>query len=205
MNQTPQLLVEDLHVRFRTPQRMVHAVRGVSFSVGREKVGIVGESGSGKSQTGRAILKLTPPNGTVTAKRLQFQELDIAGASEPAEFCGGDAYDIVPLAGGAIAGEGTQPEEFVLVIADATGHGIASALSSVRAEYGRMQSPRAPRYTGSSLAGMYTFTPLDSVGAVHAEASASSDRMRRTAPENTASSAPGSTGAGTNASSAPAS
>jgi peptide/nickel transport system ATP-binding protein len=78
----PQLVVEDLHVRFRTPQRMVHAVRGVSFSVGREKVGIVGESGSGKSQTGRAILKLTPPNGTVTARRLQFQELDIAGAGE---------------------------------------------------------------------------------------------------------------------------
>ncbi len=82
MSESPQLLVEDLHVRFRTPQRMVHAVRGVSFSVGREKVGIVGESGSGKSQTGRAILKLTPPNGTVSAKRLQFQELDIAGASE---------------------------------------------------------------------------------------------------------------------------
>jgi peptide/nickel transport system ATP-binding protein len=84
MTTEPQLFVEDLHVRFRTPQRMVHAVRGVSFQVGREKVGIVGESGSGKSQTGRAILKLTPPNGTVTAKRLQFQELDIANASERA-------------------------------------------------------------------------------------------------------------------------
>ena len=80
----PQLIVEDLHVRFRTPQRMVHAVRGVSFQVGREKVGIVGESGSGKSQTGRALLKLTPPNGTVTAKTLRFQELDIAAASERA-------------------------------------------------------------------------------------------------------------------------
>lgn len=80
----PQLHVEDLHVRFRTPQRVVHAVRGVSFSVGREKVGIVGESGSGKSQTGRAILKLSPPNAMVTAKRLQFQELDLAGASERA-------------------------------------------------------------------------------------------------------------------------
>ena len=80
----PQLQVEDLHVRFRTPQRMVHAVRGVSFNVGREKVGIVGESGSGKSQTGRALLKLTPPNGTVTAKTLRFQELDIAAASERA-------------------------------------------------------------------------------------------------------------------------
>ncbi|MCC6717614.1 MAG: ABC transporter ATP-binding protein [Acetobacteraceae bacterium] len=84
MTETPQLQVEDLHVRFRTPQRIVHAVRGVTFQVGREKVGIVGESGSGKSQTGRAILKLTPPNGTVTAKRLQFQELDIAAASERA-------------------------------------------------------------------------------------------------------------------------
>ena len=63
---------------------MVHAVRGVSFQVGREKVGIVGESGSGKSQTGRALLKLTPPNGTVTAKTLRFQELDIAAASERA-------------------------------------------------------------------------------------------------------------------------
>ena len=80
----PQLQVEYLHVRFRTPQRMVHAVRGVSFNVGREKVGIVGESGSGKSQTGRALLKLTPPNGTVTAKILRFQELDIAASSERA-------------------------------------------------------------------------------------------------------------------------
>ena len=81
-SESPQLIVEDLHVRFRTPQRMVHAVRGVSFQLGREKVGIVGESGSGKSQTGRAILKLTPPNGSVTAKTLRFQELDLAAASE---------------------------------------------------------------------------------------------------------------------------
>ena len=82
MSESAQLVVEDLHVRFRTPQRLVHAVRGVSFTVGREKVGIVGESGSGKSQTGRAILKLTPPNGWVEARTLRFQELDIAAASE---------------------------------------------------------------------------------------------------------------------------
>ena len=82
MTDVPQLVVEDLHVRFRTPQRLVHAVRGVSFSVGREKVGIVGESGSGKSTVGRAILKLTPPNGIVTARRMQFQGLDLAAAGE---------------------------------------------------------------------------------------------------------------------------
>jgi phosphoserine phosphatase len=57
---------------------------------------------------------------------------DIAGESQPAEFCGGDAFDIVPLAGGALAPEGVDPEEFVFAIADATGHGVASALSSVQ-------------------------------------------------------------------------
>src|ERR1700712_4343460 len=78
----PQLEIEDLRVRFRTPHRIVEAVRGVSLTVGREKIGIVGESGSGKSLTGRAILKLTPPRAMVTARRLQFQEIDINAATE---------------------------------------------------------------------------------------------------------------------------
>jgi len=78
------LEVEDLWVRFRTPHRQVEAVRGVSFSIGREKVGIVGESGSGKSQTGRAVLRLTPPNGSVEARRLQFEGIDLLGADETA-------------------------------------------------------------------------------------------------------------------------
>lgn len=78
----PQLWVEDLWVRFRTPQRIVDAVRGASFTVGREKVGIVGESGSGKTMTGRAILRLTPPNAIVRARRLQFQEIDLNAATE---------------------------------------------------------------------------------------------------------------------------
>src|SRR5438067_12673834 len=82
--QNPMLEVEDLWVRFRTPHRQVEAVRGVSFSIGREKVGIVGESGSGKSQTGRAVLRLTPPNGSVEARRLQFEGIDLLGADETA-------------------------------------------------------------------------------------------------------------------------
>jgi peptide/nickel transport system ATP-binding protein len=82
MAETPLLAVEDLWVRFQTPHRVVEAVRGISFTLGREKVGIVGESGSGKSMTGRAILKLTPPSATVSARRLNFQELDLAAASE---------------------------------------------------------------------------------------------------------------------------
>ena len=78
MNTSPLLVVEDLRVAF--PGRdggMVEAVHGVSFTLGRERLGIVGESGSGKSQTGRAILGLTAPEGLVKAQRLEFSGVDL--------------------------------------------------------------------------------------------------------------------------------
>ena len=78
----PVLVVDDLCVAF--PNRdggYTEAVRGVSFTLGRERLGIVGESGSGKSQTGRAILGLTAPEGRVTAKRLAFQGTDLMHCS----------------------------------------------------------------------------------------------------------------------------
>lgn len=78
----PILEVEDLRVEFDTRTGLVRAVRGVSFTLGREKLGIVGESGSGKSQTGRAILRLTPKPGRVTAKKLAFEGVDLLTASE---------------------------------------------------------------------------------------------------------------------------
>jgi peptide/nickel transport system ATP-binding protein len=79
---SPLLEIEDLRVAF--PNRdggWFEAVRGVSFSLGRERLGIVGESGSGKSQTGRAILGLTAPEGRVTAKRLEFAGTDLLNCS----------------------------------------------------------------------------------------------------------------------------
>jgi peptide/nickel transport system ATP-binding protein len=81
-NSGPVLVVEDLRVSF--PNRdggRTEAVRGVSFTLGRERLGIVGESGSGKSQTGRAILGLTAPEGLVTAKRLEFHGVDLLRCS----------------------------------------------------------------------------------------------------------------------------
>ena len=54
------LEVEDLRVTFPTEFGPVEAVRGVSFSLDRERLAIVGESGSGKTMTGRAILRLIP-------------------------------------------------------------------------------------------------------------------------------------------------
>ncbi|MGL4496154.1 MAG: ABC transporter ATP-binding protein, partial [Beijerinckiaceae bacterium] len=76
-SQAPLLDVQDLHVRFHTRTGIVHAVRGLSFTLGRERLGIVGESGSGKSMTGRAILDLIPPPGEVKAGRMQFMSEDL--------------------------------------------------------------------------------------------------------------------------------
>lgn len=75
----PLLDVRDLSVSFRTEGRLVPAVRGVSFTLGRERLGIVGESGSGKSTTGRAVLGLVPTPGVVTAGRIAFRGESLLG------------------------------------------------------------------------------------------------------------------------------
>ncbi|HVS13795.1 MAG TPA: SpoIIE family protein phosphatase [Thermoanaerobaculia bacterium] len=51
---------------------------------------------------------------------------DLAAWSEPADATGGDAYDAVAL------GESSSPDGALLMLADATGHGIGAALSAAR-------------------------------------------------------------------------
>ncbi|WP_455924850.1 ABC transporter ATP-binding protein [Pseudomonas putida] len=77
-----KLKVEGLDVRFVNGQKETHAVRDVSFTLGREKLAIVGESGSGKSTVGRSLLKLHPPSARITARAMQFGEVDLLSASE---------------------------------------------------------------------------------------------------------------------------
>ncbi|MFZ1339653.1 MAG: ABC transporter ATP-binding protein [Paracoccaceae bacterium] len=76
------LEVENLRVTFDTETGPVHAVRGVSFALGRERLGIVGESGSGKTMTGRAVLRLIRPPGRISADRMVFDGQDLLAASE---------------------------------------------------------------------------------------------------------------------------
>ena len=78
----PLLEVDGLSVRFPSRNRVVEAVRNISFSVGREKVGIVGESGSGKTMTGRSVLGLIRPPGIVTARKMMFDGIDLLALSE---------------------------------------------------------------------------------------------------------------------------
>ncbi len=71
----PLVVVEDLSVDFRSSGRDTHAVRNVSFDIGKgETVALVGESGSGKTVTALSILRLLPypaashPSGSILFK-----------------------------------------------------------------------------------------------------------------------------------------
>lgn len=76
--------VENLWVKFPTRQGVFDAVRGVSFSLGQERLGIVGESGSGKSMTGRAILRLIRNPGIVEADHINLEGKNLLDLSERA-------------------------------------------------------------------------------------------------------------------------
>ena len=74
--------IRNLRIAFPTPSGPAEAVRGVSLTLGREKLGIVGESGSGKSLTARSLLKLLPARAEIRAERLAFDGIDVLRASE---------------------------------------------------------------------------------------------------------------------------
>src|SRR5437870_4036076 len=81
------LAVSGLSVEFGTSERVVAAVRDMSFAVGRaETIAIVGESGSGKSVTALSVMRLVEQGGgRILAGRLDFlrpsgQRIDLARA-----------------------------------------------------------------------------------------------------------------------------
>src|ERR1700693_3457958 len=82
------LAVSGLSVEFRTSERVVAAVRDMSFTVGRaETVAIVGESGSGKSVTALSVMRLVEHgggrivSGAVAFPRPSVTTVDLATAN----------------------------------------------------------------------------------------------------------------------------
>ena len=79
------LRVEDLNVDFPTDDGVVHAVRGVSYSLhAGEVLGIVGESGSGKSVSSLAVMGLLPKSARVSG-RITFRGDDVLAMSKNAQ------------------------------------------------------------------------------------------------------------------------
>lgn len=73
--------VENLRIAFAGEGgTMIEAVKGVSFEVGREKLGIVGESGSGKSLSSRALMGVLPEHARVSADVMSFAGIDLLSA-----------------------------------------------------------------------------------------------------------------------------
>ncbi len=71
--------VQNLETQFKTPEGIVHAVNGVSFTLNEgETLGVVGESGCGKSVTMLSCLRLiASPPGKIVAGTANFHGQDL--------------------------------------------------------------------------------------------------------------------------------
>src|SRR5207249_2561147 len=83
------LTVSRLSVEFRSTERVIEAVRSVSFTIApAETVAIVGESGSGKSVTALSLMRLVEHGGgTITSGEIMFERasgdrIDLARISQ---------------------------------------------------------------------------------------------------------------------------
>ena len=76
--------IRNLSIRFATDYGPVHAVRGVSFSVPRNKVvGVVGESGCGKTTVISAAMGLLANNADIGSGEVIFEGRNLLDLSEP--------------------------------------------------------------------------------------------------------------------------
>jgi peptide/nickel transport system ATP-binding protein len=99
VTQTGALLdVRDLRVSFDTPDGIVRAVRGLSFSVERGRtLAVVGESGSGKSVATQTITGLT--RGAKVSGTAFFDGTDLISADQATlRFYAGDGREVATYA-----------------------------------------------------------------------------------------------------------
>jgi ABC-type dipeptide/oligopeptide/nickel transport system ATPase component len=85
LDSTPLLEARNLRVSFPSPNGLINAVDGVSFSLAvGETLAVVGESGCGKSTVALALLKLVPPPGRIISGEIIFKGQDLLPMSERA-------------------------------------------------------------------------------------------------------------------------
>jgi ABC-type dipeptide/oligopeptide/nickel transport system ATPase component len=74
----PILEIRNLETSFSQRKARLHAVNGISFSLGKaEMLGVVGESGCGKSVSMLSIVDLLPPSGSIDNGEVLFNGKDI--------------------------------------------------------------------------------------------------------------------------------
>src|SRR5205085_11931302 len=75
----PLLAITDLSVDFPTVDGVVHAVRGLPFSLRPgEVLAVVGESGSGQSVTALAIMGLLPKTARISGS-IRYRGVELIG------------------------------------------------------------------------------------------------------------------------------
>ena len=90
--------VHDLKVHYDTPDGVVKAVDGVSFSLRQgERLALVGESGSGKSTLAMALMRLTRPPGRIAGGQVSVSGMDILDLDdEEMRLCRLSELSLVP-------------------------------------------------------------------------------------------------------------
>jgi len=67
--------IKDLRVNFTTYEGVMKVLAGVDLSITKgEMLGLVGETGCGKTMTGRAIMRILPPNAHVLSGEIIFED-----------------------------------------------------------------------------------------------------------------------------------
>jgi oligopeptide/dipeptide ABC transporter ATP-binding protein len=101
----PLLEVRNLRTHFFTPEGLVKAVDGVSFSLSRgETLGLVGESGCGKTMTAMSILRLIHfPGKTVSGEICFFNSKNGDGLGKPIDLLKASRTMIRRIRGAEIA------------------------------------------------------------------------------------------------------
>ena len=75
--------IQDLSVDFHTRLGTLGAVDNVSLEIRRgEVLGLVGESGCGKSTLGKALMRMIPEPGVISASSLTFDGIDVLNLPE---------------------------------------------------------------------------------------------------------------------------